>query len=78
MPEPLYVRCEGSDHAVHRFTRGSTSGGHFYGTCAMCGSWVRSRANGIARPHDREDVMAMFERGDFDSIPAADDDPAGM
>lgn len=58
LPPPLLVTCEGSNH----FARLVSQNG---GTCAMCGQRVTCRDDGTAWPHDRNDILAMLERGDF-------------
>lgn len=55
---PLRILCEGSDCPTHVALHGQ-------GMCAMCGRIVNYYDNGRAVPHDRDDVLAMIERGDY-------------
>jgi hypothetical protein len=51
-PGPIMMRCEGSGAASDY--------------CQMCGRWDQT-VDGIVLDHDRADVLAMLERGDFDA-----------
>lgn len=56
--QPIRIPCEGSNCPVHHpFLNG--------GMCAMCGVTVTCSDEGIAFAHERNDVLAMLERGDF-------------
>jgi hypothetical protein len=33
----------------------------------MCGAWVALDGLGMVRAHDRDDLLAMIARGDFDA-----------
>lgn len=58
-PKPaIRIACEGTDCPTH-FP--SMNGG----ICAMCGVTVTCRDDGTAWPHERNDIIAMLERGDF-------------
>jgi len=57
---PLRIPCEGSGAATHFAATGN-------GLCAMCGRYVRCDADGRAVQHDRDDVLAMIRRGDYDA-----------
>ncbi len=68
-PDPILVDCEGSGHDGHALS------GRVM--CAMCGQWVDiavridiEQRTGwirqhIAVDHQRRDILAMIERGDF-------------
>lgn len=56
--EPIRIPCEGSDQQSHL---ASMNGG----VCPMCGVIVTVRDDGTTWPHERNDVLAMIERGDF-------------
>lgn len=58
--DPILVRCEGSTHATHNVV-----GSSHLGMCRMCGELVVAD-EGVARPHNRQDILAMIDRGDFD------------
>jgi hypothetical protein len=60
MPEtPIWIACEGSGcPGIPAPWRG--------GLCAMCGAAVPSREGKIL-PHERQDILAMIDRGDFDA-----------
>lgn len=57
---PILKSCEGVGCPVHGLRPGDNRG-----VCSMCGVLVCTDDDGLARPHDREDVLAMVERGDF-------------
>lgn len=71
-PDPIMVRCEGSGCPPIRTTIDpatfSYNGGLYVGMCSMCGSWqpVVPDADFIGE-HQRQNVLAMLERGDFDA-----------
>lgn len=56
MPEPIVIRCEGSNQPP---------ASRYYPICAMCGG-VYLITNGLVAEHNRDDTLAMLERGDFD------------
>lgn len=59
MKPPIRVPCEGSGCPVHHpYLNG--------GMCAMCGVTVTCSDEGIAFDHERNDILAMLDRGDFD------------
>lgn len=58
---PLRVPCEGSGCSVARWTITRVDD---MGLCTMCGELVPT-INYRAVQHDRNDVLAMLERGDF-------------
>lgn len=53
-PAPLLVGCEGSGQPP------------VAGLCRTCGESVVVNLSGLVVSHDREDVLAMLDRGDFD------------
>lgn len=57
-PPPIRIPCEGSDNLVHYPGEG-------VGICPMCGVVVAHRKDNTALPHERNDILAMLERGDF-------------
>jgi hypothetical protein len=57
--EPIMVPCEGGGCPTH------PSGLAGFGVCSMCGELVPTIASRTARPHERVDVLAMIDRGDF-------------
>lgn len=64
-PDRSLLPCEGSYtqvHFLHRYADGRAS----YGLCSMCGVEVDAFDDGNAVRHDRVDVLAMIEQGDFD------------
>lgn len=58
MPDPIRVLCEG------RGFRGNNPG-RIGASCAMCGQWMPLTAEGVMPDHERDDVLAMIDRGDF-------------
>ena len=64
---PIVMRCEGSRWPTHDH-------GHALGTCSMCGQMVVTEDDGTAYTHNRQDVLAMLARGDFD-MPGRGDQP---
>ena len=54
----IRIACEGSDNVAHSLKMNG-------GICAMCGVIVACRDDGTAWPHERNDILAMLERGDF-------------
>lgn len=60
----ITVACEGSDCPIHKRAQFMT-----LGVCSMCGEWVIGvgRDYDVAEPHERKDVLAMINRGDFDA-----------
>jgi hypothetical protein len=55
---PILIECEGSGCPAHCVRFG-------YGLCSMCGHPVAVDDRG-AIGHDRQDIIAMLNRGDFD------------
>lgn len=55
---PFRVRCEGSLQPCNL-------PGLIGGLCQMCGGWLPRYGDGSIVEHDRDDVLAMIERGDF-------------
>lgn len=56
--EPILIPCEGSGQP-----------GHYpdvTAMCKMCGRWHFVDAHDNLVPHDRPDIIAMIDRGDFD------------
>lgn len=73
-PAPLRIDCEGSGCPGHgkRASVDYLDRVEFFLTmCAMCGRNVEAspcsdgRERMIALPHQRDDVLAMIERGDY-------------
>ena len=64
MTDPIMIPCEGAD------SRGNVLGPRDDGllllSCAMCGSTFLVMAN-VVPSHERQDILAMLDRGDFDS-----------
>jgi len=58
MDEPLRIPCEGSGCPVR-------TPWMIAGFCGMCGLLVDCDRDGNAVAHDRNDVLAMLERGDY-------------
>lgn len=65
-PAPIRVRCEGSVAFARNFNLNAT-------VCPVCGVTVTCADNGIIYEHERNDVQAMIERGDFDRPSIAND-----
>lgn len=65
--EPIRVDCVGAgcDPCRTRIDGFSYNFGRYVGMCAMCGQWLDITADGQVEPHQRDDVLAMIERGDF-------------
>jgi hypothetical protein len=61
MPEPILIDCEGAGWLAHRTPILGL------GVCVMCGKTVRTPNGGVAASHQREDLIAMIERGDFNA-----------
>lgn len=57
--EPILIPCEGSGQRCHVFAAGLA-------ICSMCGGAVPFGEGGLAVPHQRDDVLARLDRGDFD------------
>lgn len=64
-PPPIVIPCEGSGTAVHARAEFLAAGHSHLGMCPMCGRAVRTTRAGLAYAHDRHDIVAMIERGDF-------------
>lgn len=58
MSEPIWVRCEGSGCPTHHYAPRA-------GMCQMCGRIVHASSTGVADNHQRDDIVARIERGDF-------------
>ena len=54
----IRIPCEGSGCPTHYPVMNA-------GVCSMCGVTVTCRDDGRAWPHDRNDILAMLDRGDF-------------
>jgi hypothetical protein len=59
MPDPILIRCEGSGWPP-------ATGSEAVGMCQMCGQ-IRQLAGYSLPEHTRQDILAMVERGDFDT-----------
>ncbi len=66
-PPPIRIPCEGSATGGHPLENGLL-------ICSMCGRLVRpviatddSPYIVQAPPHDRDDIISMLQRGDFDA-----------
>jgi hypothetical protein len=57
---PLTVPCEGSGAPGHLLLGDA-------GLCTMCGHAFDPDDNGAMPAHDRLDIIAMINRGDFDA-----------
>jgi hypothetical protein len=58
-PEPIRIPCEGSGCPPNMvLTKG-------VGLCSMCGRTHALDGDGKVIAHDRDDVIAMIQRGDF-------------
>jgi hypothetical protein len=55
----LPIPCEGSGCLTHKPLAG-------HGRCVMCGRFVSTDGAGLAQPHERDDIIARLNRGDFD------------
>jgi len=56
--QPIWIDCEGS--------LGPTNlPGPAQGMCKMCGQWVELNDCGEAFLHQRDDIVARINRGDF-------------
>ena len=61
MSELLLIECEGSGLPK----RGKSGLADFVGLCKMCGGHLLIEDGKIV-PHNRDDIVAMITRGDFD------------
>lgn len=63
---PIWIPCEGVGAKVH-FPRFEYHGGigESTGMCVMCGELVDAHNDITAKLHNRKDIIAMIERGDF-------------
>ena len=62
MSEPIRIPCEGS--GCPPATR--AGGLSHEGMCAMCGRWYPLlNVRPVLSDHERDDILAMLERGDF-------------
>lgn len=59
--EPIRVECEGSGCPAHPLTLTQLA------ICSMCGAVVATTGGAEPRAvqHERDDVLAMLDRGDF-------------
>lgn len=57
MSDAIRVHCEGSGAAGHRWHDGRM--------CPMCGRTPGVDDTGAIVDHDRADILAMIDRGDF-------------
>lgn len=57
MTDPIRIRCEGSGYPGNRSLLGARV------TCQMCGQHFAGP--GPVPNHDRNDILAMIDRGDF-------------
>jgi hypothetical protein len=53
--DDIVTNCEGGNDARTPWDNGAV-------ICAMCGKWF---AGYVVPPHDRMDILAMINRGDF-------------
>ena len=61
MPDAIWIPCEGSGYPVNLRN-------YCYGSCAMCGRWLAIvEPDGVAIRHERQDILAMIDRGDFET-----------
>lgn len=58
---PILTDCEGAGCPGHRCVYPDT-----HGMCQMCGQVKQLDEAGRMPPHQRQDVLAMLARGDFD------------
>ena len=59
----IWIPCEGGGYPA----AGRQPNTFFtYGTCAMCGQWIPTTSDGRVIRHNRDDIIARIERGDFD------------
>lgn len=56
--EAILITCEGGGHRGHLGMWG-------FVMCCMCGQWFDREAGVVVPAHDRDDVLARIERGDF-------------
>lgn len=61
-PDPILIPCEGSGARGHL-----VFGAANVTMCVMCGTAIESD-NGVVPQHDRNDILAMLQRGDFDEM----------
>jgi hypothetical protein len=65
MRDPILKPCEGSGHPGHLHSDDSS-----LAMCAMCGQVMPyeydAASDGVMPEHQRQDLLAMIERGDFD------------
>lgn len=63
MPEPILIDCEGGGHPGHLLDDGRMR-------CAACTHTTDPKydaaSDGIVPEHQRQDLVAMVARGDFD------------
>jgi len=56
-PPPIRIPCEGSGADGHPWGAGVC-------LCPMCGQ-IKAAATGKMPAHDRDDILAMLDRGDY-------------
>jgi hypothetical protein len=59
-PEPTLIACEGGGCPVNYIGSGIASG-----ICTMCGAEVELAPGFVAMAHQRMDILAMLDRGDY-------------
>jgi hypothetical protein len=58
---PILVPCEGSGCPP----AGAGTRYEPFGMCSMCGAQDVEIIDGLVAPHERDDILARLERGDF-------------
>jgi hypothetical protein len=58
-PEPILVPCAGAGARGHALTADAAM-------CTCCGIVYVTEPAGLIPGHDRQDIIAMIARGDFD------------
>lgn len=61
-PDPILIPCEGTGCPTHEVWDVAPS----FGMCQTCGHVVQRADDRTAVAHDRNDILAMINRGDFD------------
>ena len=60
--EPIWIECEGSNLVGHAVM----GDGQPLVMCQMCGqTYIPAGVYGSVPDHDRQDILAMIDRGDF-------------
>lgn len=57
----ILIPCEGSGYQP----TGCRHIGYTYGVCAMCGGSYQLADGGVMPDHERDDIIARLDRGDF-------------